>query len=98
MSVVYLLSDMVFKKNDKTDYRRDMSYDDELNLNVKGHFTRHSLELRELEVQSREYQRLAEKLLREGQVTAVKEVNRKRAKCMKRISELREIVLKLQDS
>jgi len=89
---------MLFKKNDKTDYRRDMSYDDELNLNVKGQFTRHSLELRELEVQSREYQRLAEKLLREGKVTAVKEVNRKRAKCMVRIFELREIVLKLQDS
>ncbi len=98
MFVVYLVSDMLFKKNDKTDYRRDMSYDDDLNLNVKGHFTRHSLELRELEVQSREYQRLAEKLLREGQVTAVNEVNRKRAKCMERIFELREIVLKLQDS
>ena len=98
MFIVYLLSDMVFKKNDKADYRRDKSYDDELNLNVKGRFTRHSLELRELEVQAREYQRLAVKLLREGQVTAVNEVNRKRANCMERIFELREIVLKLQDS
>lgn len=97
MFFVYLMLDMLSKKNNKTDYRRDKSYDDELNLNVKGHFTRHSLELRELEVQSREYQRLAEKLLREGQVTALNEVNRKRAKCMERISELKEIVLELQD-
>ncbi len=89
---------MLFKKNESDKYRRDMAYDEELDLNVKGHFTRHSLELRELEVQSREYQRLAEKLLREGEITAVNEVNRKRAKCMERISELREIVLKLQAS
>lgn len=89
---------MLFKKSDDKDFKRDMSYDEELDLLVKGHFTRHSLELRELEVQSREYQVLAEKLLREGEITAVNEVNRKRAKCMERISELREIVLKLQAS
>jgi hypothetical protein len=98
MPIVYLLSEMLFKKNENNSYKRDMSYDEELDLHVKGHFTRHSLELRELEVQSREYQRLAEKLLREGEITAVNEVNRKRAKCMERISELREIVLKLQAS
>ena len=89
---------MLFKKDNNSDYKRNTSYDEELNLNVKGHFTRYSLELRELEVQSREYQRLAEKLLREGQVTAVHEVNRKRAECNKRITELREILLKLQVS
>lgn len=98
MAIGYILPDMLFKKNDTNNFRRDKAYDDELDLNVKGHFTRHSLELRELEVQSREYQRLAEKLLREGEVTAVNEVNRKRAKCMERISELRDIVLKLQAS
>ncbi|MCE7742321.1 MAG: hypothetical protein GOP50_07650 [Candidatus Heimdallarchaeota archaeon] len=90
------MSDMFFKKTTQPDYRRDDSSESDTDTHLKGHYFRHSLELRELEFQSREYQKLAERLIREGQLGPVNELNRERAKCNKRISELRELLLKMQ--
>lgn len=87
---------MFFKKTTQPDYRRDDSSESDTDTHLKGHYFRHSLELRELEFQSREYQKLAERLIREGQLGPVNELNRERAKCNKRISELRELLLKMQ--
>ncbi|MHA1199050.1 MAG: hypothetical protein ACTSQF_06840 [Candidatus Heimdallarchaeaceae archaeon] len=87
---------MFFKKQTQPDYRRDDS--SETDTHLKGHYFRHSLELRELEFQSREYQKLAERLIREGQLGPVNEINRERAKCNKRINELRDLLLKMQST
>ena len=89
---------MFFKKSDQQNYKRDDITVDDVNIHLKGHYFRHSLELRELEFQSREYQRLAERLIREGQLGPVNEINRERAKCNQRISELRELLLQVQEA
>ncbi len=89
---------MFFKKTNQPNYRREDSSETDTDTHLKGHFFRHSLELRELEFQSREYQKLAERLIREGQLGPVNEINRERAKCNKRINELRELLLKMQSA
>ena len=89
---------MFFRKSTPPNYRREDSSETDTDTHLKGHYFRHSLELRELEFQSREYQKLAERLIREGQLGPVNELNRERAKCNKRINELRELLLKMQSA
>ncbi len=87
---------MFFRKTPQPNYRREESSETDTDTHLKGHYFRHSLELRELEFQSQEYQKLAERLIREGQLGPVNEINRERAKCNARITELRELLLKMQ--
>jgi len=87
---------MFFKKSPPNNYKREDSSEIETDTHHKGHYFRHSLELRELEFQSKEYQRLAERLIREGQLGPVNEINKERAKCNKRIDELRELLTKIK--
>ena len=89
---------MFFKKTPPPNYKREESSETLADTPPKGHYFRHSLELRELEFQSSEYQKLAERLIREGQLAPVNEINRERAKCNERISELRELLLKMQST
>ncbi len=92
------MSAMMFKKKVSPDFKRDISTDAEVELFSASHLSKYALELRELEFQSSEYQRIAEKLLREGQIIAVNEVNAKRAHCRERIIELREILINAQSA
>ena len=89
---------MFFRKTPPPNYRREESSETTTDEPLNGHYFRHSLELRELEFQSSEYQRLAERLIREGQLGPVNEINRERAKCNERITELRELLLKVQSA
>lgn len=54
-----------------------------------GHFTRYDLELRELETQTREFQKLAARLFSEGHSSISKEVLRRRDNIAVRMGELR---------
>ena len=87
---------MFSRKTPSPNYRREDVSETDTDTHLKGHYFRHSLELRELEFQSREYQKLAERLIREGQLGPVNEINSERAKCNERIGELRELLLKMQ--
>ena len=89
---------MFFKKSATNNYKREDTSEIDVDSHHKGHDFRHSLELRELEFQSREYQKLAERLIREGQLGPVNEINRARAKCNKRINELRELLVKIKSA
>ncbi|MCK5304589.1 MAG: hypothetical protein KAJ72_05015 [Candidatus Heimdallarchaeota archaeon] len=57
-----------------------------------GLFTRYDLELRELETQAREFQKLAARLFYEGYFLSSKEVFRRRENIAIRMSELRSIL------
>ena len=89
---------MFFRKTTQPNYRREESSETDTDTHLKGHYFRHFLELRELEFQSQEYQKLAERLIREGQLGPVNEINRERARCNVRITELRELLLKMQST
>ena len=89
---------MFFKKSSPPNYKREESSETTTDESLKGHDFRHYLELRELEFQSSEYQKLAERLIREGQLGPVNEINRERAKCNERITELRELLSEIQNA
>ncbi len=89
---------MFFRKSNHQNYKREHSSETDTEVHVTEHHFRHYLELRELEFQSREYQKLAERLIREGQLGPVNEINRERAKLSIRISELRELLLEFQNA
>ncbi|MCK5142024.1 MAG: hypothetical protein KAQ70_07510 [Candidatus Heimdallarchaeota archaeon] len=57
-----------------------------------GHFTRYDLELRELETQAREFQKLAARLFYEGYFSSSKEVFLRRENIAIRMGELRSIL------
>ncbi|MHA1260220.1 MAG: hypothetical protein ACTSSG_12590 [Candidatus Heimdallarchaeaceae archaeon] len=59
-------------------------------------FNRYSLELRELEIQAFEFEKLAVRLDFDGYTSSAKTIRKKREKCLVRISELREL-LKIQN-
>ena len=56
------------------------------------HFTRYDLELRELETQAREFQKLAGRLFYEGYFSTSKEILRRRENIVFRMDELRSIL------
>lgn len=75
------------------------SYSPELELKLKiesvpGHFTRYDLELRELETQSREFQKLAIRLFSEGQNSISYNILQRRDKILSRMDEVRNIIIK----
>ncbi len=59
---------------------------------LSGHFTRYDLELRELETQAREFQKLAARLFYEGYFSSSKEVFQRRENIAIRMGELRSIL------
>ena len=57
-----------------------------------GHFTRYDLELRELETQAREFQKLAARLFSEGHSSTSKQVLQRKENISVRMDELRGIL------
>ncbi|MHA1346317.1 MAG: hypothetical protein ACTSVO_11680 [Candidatus Heimdallarchaeaceae archaeon] len=57
-----------------------------------GHFTRYDLELRELETQAKEFQKLAAKLFSEGHFSTSKEILRRKENVVTRMGELQGIL------
>ena len=57
-----------------------------------GHFTRYDLELRELETQTREFQKLAARLFSEGHSSTSKKVLQRKENVSVRMGELRDIL------
>ena len=69
----------------------------EVNLryeNFSRHFTRYDLELREIETQSREFQKLAVRLFSEGHLSISKNILQRREKILGRMDEVRDILIK----
>jgi len=60
------------------------------------HFTRYDLELRELETQAREFQKLAARLLSEGHSSTSKQVLQRRENIVFRLDELRDILINIR--
>ncbi len=60
-----------------------------------GHFTRYDLELRELETQAIEFQKLAARLFYEGHTSTSKQVLQRREKIVFRMGELRDILINI---
>lgn len=60
-----------------------------------GHFTRYDLELRELETQAREFQKLAARLFYEGHTSTSKQVLQRRENIVSRMDDLRDILINI---
>lgn len=62
---------------------------------LEEHFSRFDLELRELETQSREFQKLAIRLFNEGHLSTAKDILKRRDKISNRIEEVRDVLHKI---
>ena len=57
-----------------------------------GHFTRYDLELRELETQAKEFQKLAARLFYDGHLSTSKEILRRRENIVVRMEKLQRVL------